>query len=139
MAISRRRVGIYLAVCASFLVVGEILDPAAWLYRFDRTQIFVKVYAAGIFLVGLLLGVLNCATRARLIAKGALCGIVSGVIAQCAVMVVNVISLGGMMATINAGETVTSLGIGTLVLITPLWGVLAALITDWLSELSTKP
>lgn len=114
----------YLLICGSMLLCAEIF-PVNLLrnfYRYDREGIFWILYYSSLAIIGLALGEGRLGSLRKTVVLGLVSGAASGLIALAVICVRNGPAVTDMAGT---GELLGSLMYGSLVFITPLWGLIA--------------
>jgi hypothetical protein len=117
----------YLLICVALFLVAQLspFDIVDRFYRFDRSHIFLALFYLALFVVGISLRIHRPSSWKRALLMGALGGLISGLIAQIGVIVVQEIRTESLQveSTVDLGF---SLVVGTAIFATPIWGAVAA-------------
>lgn len=125
----------YLLACTALFLLAS-LSPFAIgdrFYRFDRAHIFLGLFYSALFVVGVALRVHRPSPWRRTVLLGALAGLLSGLLAQAVVILVNGVS-NGVLRSVGAMDILFSLATGSLVFLTPAWGIVSASASKVLSR-----
>jgi uncharacterized membrane protein len=117
----------YLLVCVVLFAIAKLspLSVGERFYKFDRAHVFLEIFFAALFVVGIAFGAHRSRNWGRAVLFGALTGLVSGLLAQAVVVIVNGIP-SGLFKSGSVLDLIFSLAMGTIIFLTPLWGVVSA-------------
>jgi hypothetical protein len=117
----------YALICVVLFAIAELspLGFADRFYRFDRAHIFIPVFYALLLVIGVVLRSSVAATWRRVVLKGAVSGLLAGIVAHVIVIVVNRHGFGPFMSD-PVSETIASALLTVVVFFTPVWGIICA-------------
>lgn len=119
----------YSLVCVIIFAIAELspLRFADRFYRFDRAHIFIPVFYALLLVIGIVLQASSAKTWQKVVLKGSASGFLAGIVAHVVVVVVNRHGFGSF-ASAWISETIFSALTTTVVFVTPMWGIVCAVI-----------